>query len=61
MPAWIDGFPPVRHVVDYLTRYEERYQLPVLHGVKVSVVRHESSSSTGFVVDSSVGLCIPAG
>ncbi len=55
MPPWNDGFPPVRHVVDYLTRYQERYQLPVRHGVKVSAVRHERSSCTGFVVDSSVG------
>ena len=32
MPAWDDaahGFPPRAHVVDYLTRYEERYDLQV--------------------------------
>ena len=37
MPAY-PGFPPASHVVDYLTRYEQRYDLPVRHGVTVERV-----------------------
>ncbi|GAA1571111.1 ArsO family NAD(P)H-dependent flavin-containing monooxygenase [Kribbella sancticallisti] len=42
MPAWTadDGYPLAAHVVDYLTRYEARYQLSVLRGVRVSSVRY---------------------
>jgi len=29
MPNWANGFPPVRHVIDYLRASEQRYQLPV--------------------------------
>ena len=32
MPPWDDashGFPPRDHVIDYLTRYEQRYELAV--------------------------------
>ncbi len=32
-----EGFPPASHVVDYLTRYEERYELPV-RAIKRSVL-----------------------
>lgn len=43
MPPWNDanlGFPPRTHVVDYLTRYEERYELAVRRRHRVtSVVR----------------------
>ena len=42
LPGWpmphYPGFPPAAHVVDYLTRYEERYDLPVRHGVEVTAV-----------------------
>src|SRR5690606_31872539 len=41
MPAWDDtsrGFPPRDHVVDYLTRYEERYELSVLRPCRVESV-----------------------
>lgn len=42
LPGWpmphYPGFPPATHVVDYLTRYEERYDLPVRHGVEVTAV-----------------------
>ena len=41
MPAWDDsrlGFPPRTHVVDYLTRYEERYDLRVLRPHRVTAV-----------------------
>ncbi|WP_020393242.1 ArsO family NAD(P)H-dependent flavin-containing monooxygenase [Kribbella catacumbae] len=42
MPAWTadSGYPLAAHVVDYLTRYEERYQLSVLRGVRVSSVQY---------------------
>ncbi|HEX6486389.1 MAG TPA: FAD-dependent oxidoreductase, partial [Nocardioidaceae bacterium] len=32
MPPWTadDGFPLAAHVVEYLTRYEQRYDLPVV-------------------------------
>lgn len=40
MPAWTgdDGYPPAAHVVDYLTRYERRYDLPVQRPVRVGSV-----------------------
>jgi putative flavoprotein involved in K+ transport len=45
MPAWTgDGHPPAAHVVDYLTKYEDRYQLGVRRGVPVSSVRHGDRS-----------------
>ncbi len=38
MPPYRSGFPPARHVVDYLTRYEQRYRLPVERPVAVTEV-----------------------
>jgi cation diffusion facilitator CzcD-associated flavoprotein CzcO len=38
MPPTSDGFPTRDHVVDYLTRYEERYQLPIVRPVWVDAV-----------------------
>lgn len=41
MPAWDEvalGYPPRQHVVDYLTRYEERYDLQVLRNRRVLAV-----------------------
>lgn len=38
MPNWPNGFPPGRHVVDYLRAYEDRYQLPVRRPVHVNEV-----------------------
>ena len=42
LPGWpmpsYPGFPPAAHVVEYLTRYEQRYDLPVRHGVAVERV-----------------------
>ena len=35
MPPWPDGFPPARHVVDYLAAYEHRYRLPVVRPARV--------------------------
>ena len=45
LPGWLmpptgeTGFPPSRHVVSYLTRYEQRYDLPVQRPVRVTAVR----------------------
>jgi putative flavoprotein involved in K+ transport len=45
LPGWLmpasegEDFPPATHVVDYLSRYEHRYDLPVHHGVRVTAVR----------------------
>ena len=44
MPAWDDaarGFPPQSHVVEYLTGYEDRYDLRVRH-VSVRQLRRYS-------------------
>lgn len=44
MPRWDDatrGFPTRDHVVDYLTRYEERYQLGVRRPHRVSTVTRD--------------------
>lgn len=38
MPDHPDIFPPVQHVVEYLTEYERRYEMPVEHGVTVEDV-----------------------
>lgn len=41
MPPWDDaaaGFPPRTHVIDYLTRYEERYELDVRRPHRVHAV-----------------------
>lgn len=41
MPPWDDatwGFPPRDHVVDYLSRYEERYELAVQRPCRVTSV-----------------------
>ena len=46
MPSWNDatlGFPPRTHVVDYLSRYEERYALDVQRPHRVRSVRRENS------------------
>lgn len=44
LPGWpmphYDGFPPASHVVDYLTRYEQRYDLPVIRPARVEQVTH---------------------
>ena len=39
MPPWPQGFPPASHVVDYLTAYEKKYDLPVHRPVRVDSVR----------------------
>jgi cation diffusion facilitator CzcD-associated flavoprotein CzcO len=54
MPAWTedDGYPLACHVVDYLTRYEQRYDLPVVRPARVSRVER---SASGMVVRSDAG------
>ena len=47
MPPWNDaelGYPPRSHVVDYLTRYEERYQLRVLRPCRAHQVGRDDTS-----------------
>ncbi|MGC0386686.1 ArsO family NAD(P)H-dependent flavin-containing monooxygenase [Streptomyces sp. SAI-129] len=40
MPAQVgETYPDAGHVVDYLTDYEKRYDLPVQHGTRVDAVR----------------------
>ncbi|GAB3069436.1 ArsO family NAD(P)H-dependent flavin-containing monooxygenase [Pedococcus soli] len=62
LPGWMmppaDGedFPPAAHVVVYLTRYEDRYDLPVRHGVRVSSVHHADDDLSGrLLVDTTSG------
>lgn len=50
MPPWDDanhGYPPAAHVVDYLTRYEQRYQLGVLRSWTVTAVTRTDDDPTG--------------
>ncbi|MFE1734902.1 ArsO family NAD(P)H-dependent flavin-containing monooxygenase [Streptomyces bacillaris] len=43
MPAQAgETYPDARHVVDYLTDYEKRYDLPVQHGTRVDAVRRDA-------------------
>lgn len=46
LPGWpmphFEGFPPAKHVVDYLTRYEQRYDLPVRRPVTVASVDYDA-------------------
>lgn len=41
MPAF-DGYPPRDHVVDYLSRYEKRYDLPIRRGERVERVLYDA-------------------
>lgn len=50
MPPWDDaarGYPPRDHVVDYLTRYEQRYDLRVLRPHRVASVSREDDRPDG--------------
>ncbi|MEO7784007.1 MAG: ArsO family NAD(P)H-dependent flavin-containing monooxygenase [Terracoccus sp.] len=56
MPAHRDPYPPASHVVDYLTDYEARYDLPVRHGERVTRVRRRDEDPAGrLVVDTATG------
>lgn len=53
MPPWDDaakGYPPARHVVDYLTRYEERYDLKVRRPFTVTAVEDPDDGSRRLLV-----------
>lgn len=46
MPPWDDatlGFPPRDHVIDYLSRYEERYELDVRRPQRVTAIARDDS------------------
>ena len=50
MPPWDDatrGYPPRDHVVDYLTRYEQRYDLRVLRPHRVASLSREDDRPDG--------------
>lgn len=55
MPPWREGFPPAKHVGDYLTDYEQRYDLPVHRPVTVSAVRRAKDAPRRYRVDTSAG------
>jgi putative flavoprotein involved in K+ transport len=62
MPPWDDatrGFPPRDHVVDYLTRYEERYDLRVRRPHRVESVRRDDDAG-GRLVVAAEGLTLSA-
>lgn len=51
MPPWPDGFPPASHVVDYLTAYESKYDLPVRRPVRVDSVHRRAEGGYGVNTD----------
>ncbi|GGK63091.1 ArsO family NAD(P)H-dependent flavin-containing monooxygenase [Ornithinimicrobium pekingense] len=51
-PTASDDYPDAAHVVDYLTRYEQRYDIPVRRGERVTAVEH---AQHGFTVTTSRG------
>ncbi|RFP65002.1 NAD(P)/FAD-dependent oxidoreductase [Hymenobacter lapidiphilus] len=59
LPGWLmprpadNSFPTRDAVIDYLTRYEQRYELPVRRPVRVAAI-HQSSQG-GFVVQTDAG------
>ena len=55
MPTWRDGFPPARHVEDYLSDYEQRYDLPVHRPVTVSAVRRAEEGPRRYRLDTNAG------
>ena len=50
MPAADTDYPPATHVVDYLARYEQRYDLPVLHGHPVTSVTRADDDPSGLLL-----------
>jgi cation diffusion facilitator CzcD-associated flavoprotein CzcO len=63
MPPWNDaeqGYPPRSHVVDYLTRYEERYDLRVQRSVRVREVVRADDDPHGRLICSADGQDIAA-
>lgn len=63
MPSWNDadrGFPPRQHVVDYLTDYEERYDLAPLRPHRVSSVSRANDDPHGRLIVRAPGLEVSA-
>lgn len=57
LPGWMmpeskEGFPPRDHVIDYLCKYEERYELPIQRPVTVETVEKEAGL---FILKTSAG------
>ncbi len=55
MPSTRDGFPRAEHVVDYLTRYEERYGLAVRRPVRVTAVHRGAPGAPRFRLQTTDG------
>jgi cation diffusion facilitator CzcD-associated flavoprotein CzcO len=63
MPVWEgdeDAFPPRDHVVDYLARYEERYDLRVLRPHRVRTVTRADDDPDGRLLVRADGLTLSA-
>lgn len=63
MPPWNDaelGYPPRLHVVEYLTAYEDRYDLKVLRPHRVEAVRRADDDPQGRLLVSASGLDVSA-
>ena len=63
MPRWDDaarGFPPRRHVVDYLTAYEERYALKPARPHRVTSVTRLNADPRGRLLVSAPDLEVSA-
>ncbi len=61
MPAWNDaehGYPPRAHVVDYLTRYEARYDLRVRRPHRVDAVTRADDDPAGQLLVAGPGPAI---
>lgn len=56
LPGWqmptVQGYPDAQHVIDYLSRYEARYDLPVRRGQKVDAIARQGA---GYLVHTSGG------
>ena len=55
MPGADTDYPPATHVVDYLARYERRYQLPVLRGRWATAVTRIDDDPRGALLVSGTG------
>jgi cation diffusion facilitator CzcD-associated flavoprotein CzcO len=63
MPPWDDatrGFPPRDHVVEYLRRYEDKYDLQVLRPHRVGSVRRADDDPGGRLFVSTEALTLSA-
>lgn len=63
MPPWLDaagGFPPRQHVVEYLSAYEERYDLAPLRPYRVSSVSRADDDPHGRLIVGAPGLEVSA-